>query len=376
MTSTSDTLQHTLLVLPGDGIGLEIMPQVRRVAAWFRERRAVNIQITEALWGIASWKQHGDLMPQHTWQAIQTADAILFGATGSPEYDNLPVAVRRPDQLLRIRRELDLYNNLRPVNARDMLLGASTLRPEIIRGTDMVIVRELSGGIYFSEPQGIETLANGEQRGFNTSAYTTSAVERIARSAFTVARTRRNQVCSVDKSNVIISGVFWRDIVTRVHREEFGDVQLSHMYADNCAMQLVRAPRQFDVILTDNLFGDLLSDCAAMVTGSIGMLPSASLGPLRADGRRSALYEPIHGSAPDIAGRGSANPLGAILSFGMCLQHTLALPEEEQRLVAAVDHVLGAGIRTADIAEAGQPSVSTSAMGDAVLRELELSLRP
>ena len=282
---------RNLLLLPGDGIGVEIMPQVRRVAEWFRDRRGVTLTLQEALWGIASYRRHGDLMPAPTWNAILACDAILFGATGSPEYDDLPASARRPDQLLRIRRELDLYNNLRPVSARPMLLEASTLRPEVIRGTDMVIVRELSGGIYFSEPAGIETLPDGSQRGFNTSAYTTHAVQRIARAACALARLRnpaQPRVCSVDKSNVLVSGQFWRAVVCQVHRDEFPDVALSHMYADNCTMQLVRAPRQFDVILTDNLFGDLLSDCAAMVTGSIGMLPSASIGPcyLMAGSRR------------------------------------------------------------------------------------------
>ena len=360
-----------LLMLPGDGIGPEIMPQVRRVVEWFAERRNVPLELDEELYGIAAWKAHGHLMPEHLWSKILGADAILFGATGSPEYDDIPYEMRKQDQLIRIRKELDLYTNLRPVKSLKALRDASTLRPEVLEGCDMVLVRELTGGMYFGEPRGIFDLPDGQRRGVNTCSYTTSEIERIARAAFELARTRRGKLCSVDKSNVLEGGLLWRETVIELHQREYRDVELSHLYVDNCAMQLVRRPSQFDVLVTENLFGDILSDCAAMVAGSLGLLPSASLGPVDSAGRRKALYEPIHGSAPDIAGRSLANPLGAILSFAMCLRFTFGREAEAVLLEDAVEAVVSGGVRTADIAPPGVAPVSTQQMGSAVLAELE-----
>ncbi|MFA5488347.1 MAG: 3-isopropylmalate dehydrogenase [Candidimonas sp.] len=359
-----------ILILAGDGIGPEIMAQTRRVVDWFAERRGVPMELREELFGISAWKAHGNLMRDQTWQAVMESDAILFGATGSPEYAAIPPEHNKFDQLLRIRKELDLYVNLRPVRALKALAGASSLRPEVLDGTDMILVRELAGGMYFGTPRGIETLADGQRRVVNSMVYTENEIARIARAAFELARTRGGRLCSVDKSNVLENGVLWRETVEAVHKSEFSDVELSHLYVDNAAMQLVRNPRQFDVIVTENLFGDILSDCAAMVAGSIGMLPSASLGAPCASGRK-ALYEPIHGSAPDIAGQGVANPLGSILSFGMCLRHTFNLPQEADFLDAAVERVVDSGARTRDLAEAGAPFITTAQMGDAVICELD-----
>lgn len=360
-----------LLILAGDGIGPEILPQVRRVAEWFAARRGVALELREELFGISAWKAYGNLMREQTWREVLAADAILFGATGSPEYEKIPPEHRRVDQLLRMRKELDLFTNLRPVKAYESLPGVSTLRPDVLAGTDMIIVRELAGGIYFGSPRGIETLPDGRRRVVNTMVYTSDEIERIARAAFEVARTRSGRVCSVDKGNVLENGALWRETVQGLRDRQYPDIDLSHMYVDNCAMQLVRAPRQFDVILTENLFGDILSDCAAMVAGSIGMMPSVSMGAVGPDGRRRALYEPIHGSAPDIAGQGVANPLGAILSFALCLRYTLGLPQEAERLEKAVERAVAGGVRTRDIAVAGGRAASTSEMGDAVLGELE-----
>jgi 3-isopropylmalate dehydrogenase len=357
-----------VLILAGDGIGPEVMAQVRRIIEWFVAKRGLAIDLREEAFGMAAWKAHGSLMRDETWNEILAADAILFGAIGSPEYDALPAEVRKFDQLLRMRKELDLYENLRPVRTIEALASTSSLRAEVIRGCDMVIVRELTGGIYFGEPRGIERLLDGGERAINTCVYTTAEIERIARSAFELARVRSGRVCSVDKANVLAetSGL-WRRTVQALRDAEYPDVELSHMYVDNAAMQLVRSPRQFDVMLTENLFGDILSDCAAMVAGSLGMLPSASLGPKRADGRRQAMYEPIHGSAPDIAGKGSANPVGAILSFALCLRHTCGLAQEAAQLEQAVERAIAAGARTPDIAGADNKAGTTVEMGDAIL---------
>lgn len=369
---TEKRVLKKILILAGDGIAPEIMAQTRRVVEWFAERRGIRMELKEELFGIAAWKSHGHLMRDQTWQAVQDSDAILFGAIGSPEYDAIPLEHRKVDQLLRMRKELDLFINLRPVRALKALEDTSTLRPEVLDGTDMVLVRELSGGLYFGTPRGIETLADGHRRVVNSMVYTDREVERIARAAFELARTRRAKLCSVDKSNVLENGVLWRETVVALHQAEYPDVDLSHMYVDNAAMQLVRNPRQFDVIVTENLFGDILSDCAAMVAGSIGMMPSASLSAPAESGRK-ALYEPIHGSAPDIAGQGIANPLGSILSFAMCLRHTFQQPQQAQFLEKAVESVVRAGFRTRDIAAPGAPAVSTAQMGDAVIEQLERS---
>ena len=359
-----------LLILPGDGVGAEVMEGVKRVLDWLRQSRGLDVEVHEAPFGMAAWRTHGTLMTDETWERIQTADAILFGAIGSPEYVQIPAEQRRTDWLLEMRRSLDLYENLRPVRAIDALLDASTLRPEVVRGVDMVIVRELAGGVYFGQPRGVETLPDGTRRVVNTIVYTTREVERIARSAFELARTRQGRLCSVDKANVLEFGAFWRETVQALGDSDYPDVELSHMYVDNCAMQLVRDPRQFDVIVTENLFGDILSDCAAMVTGSLGMLPSASRGPVKSDGRRAALYEPVHGSAPDIAGQGVANPLAAILSLAMCLRYTLDRVNDAALVEQAVERAIVAGARTRDLARPGSTFLSTSEMTDRVIAEL------
>jgi 3-isopropylmalate dehydrogenase len=360
-----------ILILPGDGIGPEIMAQVRRVVEWFASRRGLDIDLREELFGIPAWHAHGSVLRDETWNEIEAADAILFGAIGSPEYDAIP-GVREGTGLLRMRVELNLFINLRPVRAFPVLAAVSPLRPEVLGNTDLVIVRELTGGIYIGQPRGIET-ADGVRRGVNTMAYSEPEIERIARAAFELARTRSARVCSVDKSNVLEVSRLWREVVQTLHDTDYGDVALSHLFVDNAAMQLVRAPAQFDVLLMENLFGDILSDIGAAVGGSIGMLPSASMNGMYAGGERRhrALYEPIHGSAPDIAGRGIANPCGAILSFAMCLRHTFLRPDEADFLEAAVIRAIAGGARTADIALAGHPPVSTVAMGNAILGELD-----
>ena len=367
----ADARVPQVLILAGDGVGAEIMPEVRRIVDWFVAERGLELDLQEEPFGIRAWRQHGTLMRDSTWQRILDADAILFGAIGTPEYDAVPAAARATDWLLEMRRTLDLFLNLRPVRAYDALLEASTLKADAVRGVDMVIVRELVGGAYFGEPRGVEQLDDGRRRARNTIVYTTDEIERIAREAFLLARTRDARVCSVDKANVLEFGALWREVVSAVHAADFPDVELSHMYVDNCAMQLVRNPRQFDVIVTENLFGDILSDCAAMVSGSLGMLPSASIGPRREDGRRSALYEPIHGSAPDIAGQGIANPIGAIRSFAMCLRHTLGRPQDAALLERAVEAALTAGARTRDLAPPdAATALSTTDMTDVVLAQL------
>ena len=367
----STAVPRKLLILPGDGIGLEIMAEVRKVALWFAQKRGIKFELHEELFGMPAWHAHGDLMRPETWAQIEAADAILFGAIGSPEYEKIPPAARQQDHLLRMRKEFDLFTNLRPIKLFSALISASTLKPEVVNGCDMVIVRELTGGLYFGEPRGVTTLADGSRRGVNTLVYTDEQIRRIARAAFELARTRRKKVCSVDKANVLETFGLWREIMQAVHDAEYPDIALTHMYVDNAAMQLVRNPLQFDVLVTENLFGDILSDCAAMITGSLGMLPSSSLGPVRKDGTRKALYEPVHGSAPDIAGKGVANPLGAILSFGECLHHTFGSPQDARLLERAVEAAVGAGVRTTDIALAGEKPVTTAEMGKRVLQELD-----
>lgn len=346
------------------------MEETKRVVAWFQENRSINLEVSEELYGIDAWKAHGELMRPQTWDAITSADAILFGATGSPQYSSIPKEHWLPDNLLRIRQKLGLFCNLRPIRPSPQLYEISPLRTEVLSGADLLMVRELNGGIYFNDPRGTEDLPGGGKRAFNTMAYTSDEVARIARIAFQLARGRRRHLCSVDKANVLEVSMLWRDVVQSIHDTEFPDVELQHMYVDNAAMQLVRAPRQFDVMLTENLFGDILSDCAAMVGGSIGMLPSAALGAVDAQGRRPALYEPIHGSAPDIAGRGIANPIGCIMSFGLCMQLTMGLAEESRFLQRAIDAAIEGGARTADIAMSGAPAMTTSQMGSAILDAL------
>jgi 3-isopropylmalate dehydrogenase len=360
-----------LLLLPGDGIGPEVMRQVSRVVEWFDRRRIASFEVSEDLVGGCAIDKHGTPVTDETMRRAQEADAVLLGAVGGPKWDNLPFAQKPERGLLRLRKDMELFANLRPALVFKPLIGASTLKPEVIEGLDLLIIRELTGGVYFGEPRGISTLPNGERRGVNTQVYTTSEIVRVARAGFELARKRRRRLCSVEKANVMESGVLWREEVTKLGAREFPDVELSHMYADNCAMQLVRNPKQFDVIVTDNLFGDVLSDCAAMLTGSLGMLPSASLGAPDKSGRRRALYEPVHGSAPDIAGKDAANPLASILSLAMMLRYSFDLEDEAKLLEGAVLAALEAGARTGDIMEPGKRRVSTTAMGDTVLAALD-----
>jgi 3-isopropylmalate dehydrogenase len=362
---------YSLLVLAGDGIGPEVMSQVLRVIDWLDRRRGLALTIEEGLVGGAAIDAEGAPISDATMARAAAADAVLLGAVGGPKWDALPFAMKPERGLLRLRKDLELFANLRPAIVFDALVDASPLKPEIVRGLDIMIVRELTGGVYFGEPRGIETLADGSRRGVNTQVYTTEEIRRIARVAFELAGKRQRRVCSTEKSNVMESGVLWREEVQWVHDHEYPDIALSHMYADNCAMQLIRAPSQFDVIVTDNLFGDMLSDEAAMLTGSLGMLPSASLGAADAAGRRPALYEPVHGSAPDIAGKGIANPLAVLLSFAMCLRYSFGLGDEATLIERAAKAVLDGGLRTADIMQPGKARVSTSVMGEQIVRELD-----
>jgi len=360
-----------LLLLPGDGIGPEVMHEVRRVIDWMDRRQGLRFELSEALVGGAAIDAIGTPIAPETIAAARTADAVLFGAVGGPQWDTLGFDRRPEIAILALRRELGLFANLRPAVVLDPLVDASTLKPEVVRGLDLMIVRESTGGLYFGEPRGIETLPDGSKRGVNTEVYTTVEIERVARVAFELARQRQGRLCSVEKANVMESGLLWRQTVAALGARDYADVALSHMYADNCAMQLVRDPRQFDVIVTTNLFGDLLSDLASMLTGSLGMLPSATLGAPDASGRRHALYEPIHGSAPDIAGRGIANPLAQILSFAMLLRYSFAMEEEAGMIERACTQVLGNRLRTADIMAPDCAKVGTQVMGEAVLRELD-----
>jgi 3-isopropylmalate dehydrogenase len=364
-----------LLILPGDGIGPEVMREVRRVIDWMDRRRRVTFDVSEDLVGGASIDARGMPITDEAMEKAVKTDAILFGSVGGPKWDTLGFDMRPEIAILRLRKELDLFANLRPAIVLDPLVDASTLKPDVIRGLDLMIVRESTGGIYFGEPRGVETLPNGEKRGFDTETYTTSEIERVARVAFDLARKRSKggvaRLCSVEKANVMQSGLFWRQTVTALHQREYADVRLTHMYADNCAMQLVRNPRQFDVIVTSNIFGDLLSDLASMLTGSLGMLPSATLGAPDAGGRRHALYEPIHGSAPDIAGKGIANPLAQILSFAMLLRYSFDMTEDAELIERACTNVLASGLRTADVMAPGTAKVGTSVMGESLLRELD-----
>ena len=360
-----------LLLLPGDGVGPEVMYEVRRVIDWLARRRRVNLAITEDLVGGAAIEAHGIPITPETLQRAKDADAVLFGAVGGPQWDRVGFDKRPELAILSLRRELDLFANLRPAVVLDPLVDASTLKPEIVRGLDIMIVRESVGGIYFGEPRGVETLPDGGRRGVNTEVYTTREIERVAHVAFDLARKRQGRLCSVEKSNVMESGLLWRQTVAALGADKYPDVTLSHMLADNCAMQLVRNPRQFDVIVTGNLFGDLLSDLASMLTGSLGMLPSATLGTTDPHGKRAALYEPIHGSAPDIAGRGIANPIAQILSFAMLLRYSFDMAEDAALIETACTRVLASGLRTADIMGPNCAKVGTHVMGEAIVRELD-----
>jgi len=359
-----------LLFLPGDGIGPEVMTEVRRVIDWMDQRRTVSFDITEGLIGGAAIDATGVPLPDETLQAAHDSDAMLMGAVGGPKWESLPFEVQPERGLLAIRKEMGLFANLRPALVFDALAEASTLKLDVVKGLDIMIVRELTGGIYFGEPRGIETLPDGTKRGFNTLTYTTGEVERIGRVACDLAMKRNKRVCSIDKANVLETTVMWRETMEGI-KGEYPEVEMSHMYADNAAMQLVRNPKQFDVVVTTNMFGDILSDCAAMLTGSLGMLPSASLGAPDDSGRRPALYEPVHGSAPDIAGQGLANPLATILSYSMLLRYSFDLAEDADLVDQAVQNVLDSGLRTPDIMQDGKAKVSTTTMGEAIVAELD-----
>lgn len=359
--------EFNLVILPGDGIGPEVMTEVRKVIDWVEVSQSIKFNITEDKIGGAAYDEYGVPLADSTLEKCRMADAIIMGAVGGPKWDGIAYDKRPEAGLLRIRKELGLFANLRPAIVFDALADASSLKAEIVKGLDILIVRELTGGVYFGTPRGIEDLGNGQRRGVNTQVYTTYEIERVGRVAFDLARKRCGKVTSCEKANVMESGKLWREDMTALHAKEFTDVTLEHMYADNCAMQLLRNPGQFDVIVTDNLFGDILSDEAAMLTGSLGMLPSASLGASGTPG----LYEPVHGSAPDIAGQGKANPLATILSFAMALRYSLDCKDVADHLEGAVQSLLAAGIRTVDIMEDGCTLVSTAAMGDALVAELK-----
>ncbi|MBT8153801.1 3-isopropylmalate dehydrogenase [Epibacterium ulvae] len=363
----------SILILPGDGIGPEVMAEVRKIITWFGDKRDVQFDVSEDLVGGAAYDAHGTPLHDDTMAKAQEVDAVLLGAVGGPKYDVLDFSVKPERGLLRLRKEMDLFSNLRPAQCFDALADFSSLKKDVVAGLDIMIVRELTSGIYFGEPRGIIEEGN-ERVGINTQRYTESEIDRVARSAFELAMRRGKKLCSMEKANVMESGILWREVVTEVAKD-YPEVELSHMYADAGAMQLCRWPKQFDVIVTDNLFGDLLSDAAAMLTGSLGMLPSASLGAPMENGRPKALYEPVHGSAPDIAGEGKANPIACILSFAMSLRYSFDLGSEADRLEAAVEQVLADGVRTADLlGEDGVTPVTTSGMGDAVVAALDAGL--
>jgi len=363
---------HSLLLLPGDGIGPEVMAEVKRLIDWFNTHTGHSFEWREDLVGGAAYDAHGAAISDQTMARAQDADAVLFGAVGGPKWDGVDYDLRPEAGLLRLRKDLGLFANLRPAICYPALADASSLKRDLIEGLDILIVRELTGGVYFGEPKTITDIGNGQKRAVDTQVYDTYEIERIARVAFELARTRRNKVSSSEKRNVMKTGVLWHEVVSRLHRDAFDDVMLEHVLADNCAMQLVRNPKQFDVIVTDNLFGDVLSDVAAMLTGSLGMLPSASLGqPDDRTGRRKALYEPVHGSAPDIAGQAQANPIAMIASFAMALRYSFDLADQADLVEQAIADALASGLRTADIAGDGDTLASTGEMGGAVLDALD-----
>ena len=361
-----------ILILPGDGIGVEVMNEVLNIINWMIKNKSVSFDISERLVGGTAYDQEGDSISDLTMEEALKADAVLFGAVGGSKWDNVQREKRPEAALLRLRKELDLFANLRPAVVFDALANASSLKLDVVEGLDILILRELTSGVYFGQPRGVEKISDIEEKAIDTQSYTTSEVIRIGKVAFDLAKKRLNKVTSVEKSNVMETGMFWRNTITNLHKKEFSNVELYHMLADNCAMQLVRNPKQFDVILTDNLFGDLLSDIAAMLTGSLGMLPSASLGEVNKDGKRAAMYEPVHGSAPDIAGQGRANPLAMIMSFAMMLRYSFDMNEDSSLIEQAVQNVLSKGLRTPDIKQGDETPVSTKEMGKAVINELSI----
>ncbi|NVK34118.1 MAG: 3-isopropylmalate dehydrogenase [Rhodobacteraceae bacterium] len=362
---------HKLLLLPGDGIGPEIMEEVKKVISWFNAQGKESFETDEGLVGGAAYDAHGVAISEEDMAKAMASDAVIFGAVGGPKWDDVPYEHRPEAGLLRLRKDMELFANLRPAICYPALTDASSLRKDVVEGLDILIVRELTGGVYFGEPKEIRDLGNGQKRGIDTQVYDTYEIERISKVAFELARTRNNKVTSMEKRNVMKSGVLWNEVVTETHKNGFEDITLDHMLADAGGMQLVRWPKQFDVIVTDNLFGDMLSDVAAMLTGSLGMLPSASLGaPDPKTGRRKAMYEPVHGSAPDIAGTGSANPIAMLASFGMALRYSFELVEEADLLDKAIANTLDKGLRTKDISAAGDKIITTAEMGDAIVAEL------
>jgi len=365
------TKKRKILLLPGDGIGPEVVSEVKKIINWFNERKSLDFQIDEDLIGGASYEKHKNPITDEVFYKALESETVILGAVGGPKWDNLEFSKKPERALLKLRKELKLFANLRPAICFDQLVEASSLKPEIVSGLDIMIVRELTGGIYFGEPRGIKPIENGERKGINTHTYTSSEIIRVARVAFELAQKRNKKVTSCDKSNVMESGILWREEVQKVRDNDYPDIKLNHMLADNCAMQLLRYPKQFDVIVTDNLFGDMLSDEAAMLTGSLGLLPSASLGAKDKNGKMRSMYEPVHGAAPDIAGKGIANPIATILSFSMALKYSLDLDKESENLDQAVQKVLDDGLRTKDILSKGKKEVSTSQMGDAIISKLQ-----
>ena len=363
--------KRKILLLPGDGIGQEVVAEVKKIIQWFNSKKSLDFDIDEDLIGGAAYDKHKNPITDEVFYKALESEAVILGAVGGPKYDNLEFSKRPERALLKLRKELKLFANLRPAICFKQLVDASSLKPEIVSGLDIMIVRELTGGIYFGEPRGIKLIENGERRGINTHSYTTNEIIRVARVAFELAKKRGKKVTSCDKSNVMEAGVLWREEVQSLKDKEFKDIELNHMLADNCAMQLLRNPKQFDVIVTDNLFGDILSDEASMLTGSLGLLPSASLGAKDKNGNIRSMYEPVHGSAPDIAGKGIANPIASILSFAMALKYSLNLDKEADILENAVQEVLDEGLRTKDIISKGMKEVSTSQMGDAIISKLK-----
>ncbi|WP_341988264.1 3-isopropylmalate dehydrogenase [Azorhizobium sp. AG788] len=362
---------HKLLLLAGDGIGPEVMTEVKRVIGWLEAEGIASFAVEEDLVGGCAYDAHGVAISDAAMAKAKAADAILLGAVGGPKWANVPYEARPEAGLLRLRKDLELFANLRPALCYPALADASSLKREVVEGLDILIVRELTGGVYFGEPKTITDLGNGQKRAIDTQVYETYEIDRIGRVAFELARTRRNKVTSCEKHNVMRSGVLWKEVITAVHAKDYADVELEHQLADSLAMQLVRWPKQFDVIVTDNLFGDILSDIASMLTGSLGMLPSASLGAVdAATGKRAAMYEPVHGSAPDIAGRGIANPIAMIGSLGMALRYSFGLGEVADRIDAAIAGVLAAGLRTADIRAPGGAIIGTADMGSAIIEQL------
>ena len=359
-----------LLVLPGDGIGPEVVGQVLRVIDWFGAKRSLSFDLQEGLVGGAAYDAHGTPLTDETLSDALSADAVLFGSVGGPKYDELPFELKPERGLLRLRKEMDLFANLRPAMVFDAMVDSSTLKKEVIEGLDILILRELTGGIYFGEPRGIRKLPDGQREGINTEIYTTNEIVRLGKVGFEIAEQRKKIVHSVEKANVMESGILWREEIMKLHNEKYKHIDLSNMYADNCAMQLVKQPKQFDVIITGNLFGDILSDISAELTGSLGMLPSASLGD-EVNGKRKALYEPVHGSAPDIAGKNIANPIAMILSFAMFLKLSLKNNKVSELIESSVENVLGKGYRTKDIMQSGKNLVTTSDMGSLISEEIK-----